>query len=41
MSNTRDVLVRKSHGRKSLIRSEGDNVKMDTREVGYEVVNIF
>ena len=41
MSNTREVLVRKSRGRTSLIRSEGDNVKMDTREVGCEVVNSF
>jgi len=39
MSNAREVLVRKSHGRQSLIRSEGNNVKMDTREVGCDVVN--
>jgi hypothetical protein len=41
MSNTREVLIRKSHGRKSLIRSEGDNVKIDTREIGCDIVNSF
>jgi hypothetical protein len=41
MSNTREVLGRKSHGRKSLIGSDGDNIKMDTREVGCEIVKSF
>jgi len=41
MSNTREVVVRKSHGRKSLIRSEGDNVKMDIKQVSCDVVNSF
>ena len=41
MSNTREVVIRKSHGRKSFIRSEGNNVKMDTKQVGCDVVNSF
>jgi len=41
MSNACEVVVRKSRGRKSLIRSEGDNVKMDTKQVGCDVVNSF